>query len=259
MAEEPGEERQPSEPGSTQHPALVISLGPRMMWRSLSYEGPTNLSSYSSYGKDGGTPSFNLALGVAWFPGAHVSSRWYSDLGIEADLDYAIGLKSKQGERELNTTAYEFAGGAVYRIPLDTFEPRIRAGYVKHAFEVDVPSTTPLPRVNYSAVRVGAGCIINIVEAFALDVNLAALIVLDTGEIGTKTFGDQLTAFSWETSGGAIVRFKQRYGIRMGADFRRYLLDFGKSTNATWMLPKKATDDYLRATLSFVYMLPGAK
>jgi hypothetical protein len=106
-------------------------------------------------------------------------------------------------------------------------------------------------------VRVGGGCAINIVEAFALDVNLAALIVLDAGEIGTKVYGDQLSAFGWETGGGAIVRFKQRYGIRMGADYRRYLLDFGKSTNPTWVLPKKGTDEYLRATLSFVYSLPG--
>jgi hypothetical protein len=257
MSEEPEGESRATEPGSKRHPALVLSLGPRMMWRSLSYEGATTLSSYSSYGKDGGTPAFNLALSVAWFPGAHVRSDWLSDFGIEGDIDYSIGLKSKQGDRELGTTAYEFSAGALYRIPLDTFEPRFRVGYVKHTFDVDVPASTPLPAVSYSAVRLGAGCAINIVEAFGLDVNFGALIVLDAGEIGTKTYADKLSAFAWEAGGGMIVRFKQRYGIRMGADYRRYLLDFGKSTNPTWVLPKKGTDEYLRATLSFVYSLPG--
>jgi TolB-like protein len=258
MAEEPQDEK-PAKERSALHPALVVSVGPRLMWRSLVYEGPTTLSSYSSYGKDGGTPAFNLALSVLWFPGAHWRSDFLSNFGLEGDIDYSIGLKSKQGDRELGTTAYEFAVGALYRFPLDAFEPRVRVGYVTHTFDVDVPTGTPLPAVSYSAVRGGLGCVVNLVDAFGFDVNFGALIVLDAGEIGTATYAEKLSAFAWEAGGGATVRFKERYGIRMGADFRRYNLDFGGSTNATWVLPKKANDDYLRATLSFIYALPGAK
>jgi hypothetical protein len=245
--------------GSVTHPALVLSLGPRFMWRSLAYQGSTTLSSYSSYGSDGGTPAFNLAISAAWFPGAHRRSDWLSDFGLEGDIDYSIGLKSKQNGKELSTTAYEFAAGALYRIPLDMFEPRVRVGYVKHTFDVDVPTGTPLPAVSYSAVRLGAGAVVNLVEAFGFDLGFGYLIVLDAGEIGSATYASKLSSSAWEIGGGATVRFKQRFGIRMSADFRRYQLDFGDSTNAMWVLPKTATDDYLRATLSFLYLMPGKK
>lgn len=244
---------------SARHPALIASVGPRMMWRSLGYDGSHSLSSYSSYGKDGGSPAFNAALNVLWFPGAHYRSDWVSNLGLEGDLDYSIGLKSSQGGKELDTTAYEFSAGAVYRHPLESFEPRVRLNYLSHTFDADVPAGTQLPAVSYSAVRLGVGTLVNIVEAFNFDVSFGYLIVLDTGEIGTSKYGSDLSAGAWEIGGGATFRFKEVYGVRAGVDFRRYNLDFGDSENANVTLPKSATDDYMRATVSFVYFLPGVK
>ena len=244
---------------SAQHPALIASIGPRMMWRSLAYDGSTTLSSYSSYSSDGGSPAFNAALNVLWFPGAHYRSDWLSDLGLEGDLDYSIGLKSKQGGKELDTSAYEFSAGAIYRIPLDSFEPRFRLGYLSHKFDVDAPSGTPLPSVSYSAVRLGVGTLVNIVDVFNFDVSFGYLLVLDSGDIGSKAYASDLSTKAWEIGGGATYRIKEVYGVRAGVDFRRYNLDFGKSDNAALVLPKSATDDYLRATVSFVYFMPGVK
>jgi TolB-like protein len=240
---------------SVLHPALTAFIGPRIMWRTLSYEGDTNLNSYKS--NDEGSPSFNLALGAQYFPGAHTSAAWYSDLGLDVDLDYAIGLKSKQAGKELSTTAYEVGVGVIYRIPLGDFVPRVRVGYVKHVFDVDVPSTILLPSIDYSAIRLGLGTAINLVEWLSLDVSFAYLPILGTGELSEARYGDKVETKSWEAGAGVLVRFKEVYGVRAGLDFRRYKYDFGLSNNAAIQLPTTGTDSYLRMTVAFVYNLPG--
>src|SRR5690606_34065999 len=63
------------------HPALILSVGPRLLWRSLDYSGATDLNGYSSYDGGSGTgPGFTLALNAQWFPGAHVRRGWPSDI-----------------------------------------------------------------------------------------------------------------------------------------------------------------------------------
>jgi hypothetical protein len=100
---------------------------------------------------------------------------------------------------------------------------------------------------------------VRLVEMFQLDAAFGFLILVDTGPFGTKRYAEKLGGYGWEVGGGATVTFKERYGVRLGAEFRRYSLDTKKSENTKLILPKDATDDYLRATLSFVYTLPGVK
>jgi hypothetical protein len=231
-----------------------------MMWRDLSYGGDTTLNGYSSYASDDGSPAFNLALAMQLFPGAFKSSGWIANLGIELAGDIALGLKSKQGDKEYKTTAFDVAGGLVYRIPFEIFEPQFRASYVAQEFKIKGPrATLGVPGVVYQSVRLGAGVLVRLVEMFQLDAAFGFLILVDTGPIGTKRYAEKLGGYGWEVGGGATVTFKERYGVRLGAEFRRYSLDTNKSENTKTILPKDATDDYLRATLSFVYTLPGVK
>jgi hypothetical protein len=262
---EPEPEREP-EPASRSerlkgdeppHPALIVMAGPRLLWRSLSYEGDTTLNGYSSYeGKSGTGPGFTLALNAQWFPGAHVRRGWPSNIGLEADGDYSF-LKSTQGNKKLKTKAYELAGSLLYRLPLDSFEPRFRVGYVLHKFDVQAPISARLPGVTYQSIRLSAGTLIHIVRAFSLDVAGGYLIVVSAGELGKKRYADDLSVYGWEVSGGATYRIQDEYGIRLGAEFRRYAFDTGKSENENVVLPKSGHDDFLRLTLSFVYALEG--
>lgn len=258
--EEPEPEPEPSVPGdkSAAHPALVAALGGRMMWRELSYDSDTSLNRYSSYGRDDGSPGVSLALQLQLFPGAFSSNKWASNLGIEAGGDITLGLQSKQTNVEYKTTAYNVEGGLVYRLPFEIFEPQFRVGYLLQTFKVQNAEALGVPPVKYQALRIGAGVILRLVEMFHVDVAFGALPVLDAGPIGKKRYASKLGAFGWEVGGGVSVYVKQVYGIRAGAEFRRYQLDFNKS-ESKYDLPKKGTDDYLRATLSFVYVLPGVK
>jgi hypothetical protein len=237
----------------------VAALGGRMLWRELSYgDGDTSLNRYSSYGRDDGSPGVSLVLQLQLFPGAFVSSKWASNLGIEAGGDLTLGLKSKQTNVEYKTTAYNVEAGLVYRFPFEIFEPQVRVGYVLQAFKVNGPESLGVPPVKYQSVRIGAGVILRLVEMFHLDAAFAFLPVLSAGPIGNKRYAEKLGAYAWEVGGGASVYIKQVYGIRAGAEYRRYQLDFNKS-QSKYTLPKDGTDDYLRITLSFVYVLPGLK
>lgn len=255
--EEPAEA--PARATSAERPALIAWAGPRLMWRSLSYDDAfTQLSSYEN---SAGSPAVNAALGAQWFPGAHTRSDWVSGFGIEAEFEYALGLKSRQGDRELKTTAYEFSAGALYRLSLDSFEPRLRVGYVKHVFEAEVPLGVPMPGVSYSSVRIGLGTAIHLVEWLYLDVNVAYLHVLDAGEIASNTYDPNLSTRGLEFGGAVVTRFKEVYGLKLGVDFRRYAFDFsgGQAANNGPRLPSGAgSDHYLRMTLAFVFFLPGA-
>jgi hypothetical protein len=128
---------------------------------------------------------------------------------------------------------------------------------LKHVFDVDVPSTILLPSIDYSAIRLGLGTAINLVEWLSLDVSFAYLPILGTGELSEARYGDKVETKSWEAGAGVLVRFKEVYGVRAGLDFRRYKYDFGLSNNAAIQLPTTGTDSYLRMTVAFVYNLPG--
>jgi hypothetical protein len=240
-------------PGEQRRSALIAWAGPRLMWRNLSYEQDTTLNSYRVPASQ---PAFNLALGASWFPGAHTRGDWLADFGVEAEIDYSLGMKSRVNGKEYKTRAYELAAGALYRIPLDAFEPRFRVGYVRHKFDADLPAGTPLPGVTYSAIRVGVGTAIYLVEWLGLDVNLAYLHVLDAGEINERAYAGNLGAHAFEFGGALVTRFKESFGVRLGVDFRRYVLDFGNTTGPQ-ALPQEGADHYLRTTLAFEFVLPG--
>jgi hypothetical protein len=257
--EEPEQEAAPEEDEAaptgksyTRH-ALQVYVGPRLMWRVLNYEGVTTLSNYKN---EFGSPGVNAAVGAAWFPGAHKRTDWLSNIGLELDLDYTIGLSSKQGTEELSTTAYEFGAGAVGRVPLGSFELRVRAGYVSQKFEVE--KTNTLPPVSYGSVRAGLGVAMHVIEQLTIDASINYFIVLGAGDLQTDQYASEASVSALDAGVGLLARFKGPYGARLGFDFRRYYIDFGSSSNAALTLPEKATDDYRRFTLAFVYTMAGA-
>lgn len=258
--EDEGEEEEPSARRSDlkksgTHPALIASIGPRLTWRTLKYDGPTQFHSYKN---EGGSPAFSLPISLQYFPGAHSSADWYSNLGLDLDFDYALGLKSKMNDQTLKTTAYELGAGLIYRVPLTDFEPRFRLGYVRHVFDVDVPAQTLLPGVAYSAVRIGAGTAIKFVDWLSFDVAFAYLFVLDVGELKKPEFGEDVSAGGWEAGAAFALHLKEHYGLRLAMDYRRYKYDFAQTDNdMVKLLPNYGTDGYLRMTLQFVFKLPG--
>jgi hypothetical protein len=255
--EEPEEDEGPTGESAT-HPSIVAYVGPKFLWRSLSFEEGTGLSSYKN---EATSPGISAALGLAVFPMAFSRADWLSDLGLEIDFEYTLGLTSQEEQadgsiKELSTTHFELDANLAYRIMVSTFEIRPRLGYLKHTFEVE--GSALLPPVSYSGVRLGAGFYAHLAEAFTVDVSLGYDIVFDAGDLSSSV-ASELSASAFEAAGGVTYRFTESgmYGARFGVDFRRYFLDFGNSSNPAIALPKTGDDDYFRMLLAFVFTMPG--
>lgn len=240
---EDGADEEDANPGEVAaKPALIASAGGRMLHRSLGYED-TNLPSYSL------GAAFAVAASVQWYPMGHLRSDFLADIGLDLDAEYAIALESTTEDgQKLDTTAYELGAGLIYRIPLEMFEPRFRVGVLKHVFDVAAPDTTRLPSMDYTAIRVGAGTAVKIIEALSFDVALAYLFASDGGDLSSAAYFPDASVGGLEVQGGAQLNLDDSYGFRLGADFRRYFFDLGAAS---------ANDDYLRLTLAFVYRLAG--
>jgi TolB-like protein len=236
------------------HPALIAQVGLRTMWRHLSYDGGTTLATYEN---KGGSPAVMAALSAQWYPLAHLRGDFVSNLGLDVDFDYALGLKSTQGGRKVSTSAYETAFGAIVRIPLPGVELRARTGYVRQVFDADVEKSTQLPAVAYGMLRFGAGAALLLGDRVALDANLAYLLGLSTGDLESDAFAPGAKANAFEVGAGLSVAFKEVYGVRLAADYRSYGQDFGSANSLAVMLPSSGTDSYLRTTLAFIYRMPG--
>jgi len=246
-------EEPPSDP--SKHPALIASIGPRLLSRTLQFDDDPlgNLRSYET------KAAFEVAIAAQWYPGAHSRSDWLANIGLDVDADYAIGLKSKERGKSLATTAYELGGGLIVRIPLDMFEPRIRLGYVRHVFDVDTASTVFLPSMTYSSARLGLGTALKIVDALSLDVGLAYLFVLDAGDLTSKSYFPKADVRGYEAGAGAVVQIAGPLAVRGAVDWRRYAFDLkpdaSKIQPGGQKLADRATDDYLRFTISLVFSL----
>ena len=112
----------------------------------------------------------------------------------------------------------------LYRLPLDSFEPRFRIGYVRQVFDADVSATTPLPAVAYNSLRFGLGTSIFLVDWLTVDVNAAYLYVLDAGEIGSNKYAPNLSTNGFEVGLSLGTWIKDVFGIRVGVDFRQVRL-----------------------------------
>jgi hypothetical protein len=255
--EAPAEEEAPEEEAgptgeSFTHPTLVVYAGPRFLWRSLSYNEGTGLSSYKN---EAASPGISAALGLWLFPMAYKSAGMLSNLGLQADYEYTIGLSSQQGSQNLSTTAYELNINGVFRYPIGDFTPRARIGYLNHKFEVEKAAL--LPPVSYSGVRLNGGVVANLLESVSFDVDIGFIFGLGVGDLASAKYAKDASANALEASAGATYLTKSGIGARFGVDWRRYFVDFGGSSNAALVLPKSADDSYFRLLLAFVYTMPG--
>jgi hypothetical protein len=249
---EPEQARAPSS-----RPALTAWIGPRLMWRNLSYEDDVN-GNLRSYENVAGSPAFSLSLGARWFPGAHARDDFLADIGLEGSVDYTVGLQSKEDGKARSTVAYDLGAGLIYRLPLDMFEPRFSVGYQRHVFDVDTAKTTFLPAMTYSAVRIGLGTGIKIVDRFGLDVSFAYLYLLSSEELTVKDYFPKASGFGFDAGAGATLGLTDVFAIRVGVDLRRYSFDLNPPPGVPAVdakVAKSASDSYLRTGLWFLVSL----
>lgn len=243
--------------------------------RNLSYD---DLSATNS----GALRDYNLPLGLAfdlaatWYPGAHFTSGFAANLGIEVSYGQALGMESHDCRPALDlegnctapaavadfpTSSRWYSLGARLRIPVGTTEPYVQLGYGGRSFGTSaaagVEPEYAMPDVSYSFLRVGGGVRLS-VGPLVVEPRLAYLFLLGLGDF---------EAADWfpGASGGAIeamlrVGFPLSEALEMQASFnyQAYSLSMDGEPGNVDRAAGSASDRYLSGSLGLEYRFPAS-
>ena len=265
------------------HSPLRVLIGSRLMTRSFRY---TDALSDVAPGSGARVPVDypRLALPmpraeVRWYPGAHFTQGWASQLGIVAGYEIAVGQNFSYdtdgdgvAESPVSETHDFWYAGARGRIPIGNVAFGLQVDYGMHrsilSGDEDAAGLPIFPDVTYSQVEIGADFEWR-VEQLIVGLHGSYNILLGLGEIGQDVNPAPASTPWFPGSQGVAVDFGAYVGWRLsrvfdvlaGVDMRAYGLDFGTIPPGTvdptdTIVAGGATDRYLSAWLGLAIKLP---
>lgn len=167
-----------------------------------------------------------LVLDGQWYPGAHFTDGFASNLGLDLRGLMMFGISSKQrsGGQEFTTNHHALGVGVRLRIPLGDHEIHLVVGYGNLAYGLDAAggASPDVPDVSYGFLRLGAGGRLVVADPLSLSLAFAYLLPLAYGEIaeaqwfphaggggleGELLIGIALTDWLDVNAGGSFTRF----------------------------------------------------
>jgi hypothetical protein len=243
--------------------ALDASAGVRVVSRDLSWNRDVNnaLQPFSM----GNEAAFGFQL--AWYPGAHFTSGWASQLGIAASGEYVPDVSAQT----MNGAAYpasdsDYWGGLRGRMPLGPADGMLTLGYGQHAFLVRSGTNASradlaVPDVKYSYLRVGADGRLRLPANFSLLAGVAYRAVLDAGkgvyQAQSDAYFPRLSVVAIDASLAVGFRFLSMFEARLGADLRRYGLNMHPNPATDTIIVSGAVDQYVAYWLDVAVLLDG--
>jgi hypothetical protein len=248
------------EPASTAPagPALDITVGPRFVWRSLSWTGGT-LTPYSLPRR----PAFGAS--IAWYPAAHVMGGWASNLGVAGALEIMPGLTSLTADGiSYPTTATDFWLGVRGRMRLGSVEGALTLGGGQQAFVFHGEGTANryainmLPDVKYSYGRAAIDLRIAATSALSIFVGGGVRYVFSAGDddylLQTSPYYlPSSKILGLEGSAGVGFRVLPQLEARAGFDLRRYQISGG----ANMVGVSSGVDQFTSVWLGLAFLLDG--
>jgi hypothetical protein len=256
-AVEPEPEIEPEEPSGPRPKALELSAGVRLLTRHYVYRDV--LLAMSEHKLDP-TPAFRLE--ARWYPAAHVTSGFVSNLGLDLHAQMLYPVDATKGTATFKTTGFAFGIAARLRIPLGEHQLGVFVGYGGQSLALaDSKGVDPgVPSVSYGFLRLGADGRVALSHAVSLGVRAAYLLMTGFGEIG------QAAWFSHVGGGGLEAELSVRYALTeaiafdAGLGLTRYFLslapnpnDVGVKTNGH--IAGGLTDQYLHGMLGVTLRL----
>ncbi|HEX4405349.1 MAG TPA: hypothetical protein VH560_11010 [Polyangia bacterium] len=249
------EETATGEPAGT---ALDISVGPRFVWRSLSWSGGM-LTPYSMPHRPA------LGASIAWYPGAHVTTGWAANIGIAGALELMPGLTSVTNDGvSYPTTATDFWLGLRGRMRWSAVEGALTLGGGQQDFVFHGEGASNrlainmLPDVKYSYFRAAIDLRIAATSALSIFVGGGVRAVLSAGDedylLQTSPYYlPSSKILGLEASAGVGLRVLPQLEARAGFDLRRYQISGGANTVGV----SSGTDQFTSVWLGLAFLLDG--
>jgi hypothetical protein len=240
--------------------ALDIAVGPRFVWRSLSWGSGGMLTPYSLPRRPA------IGASIAWYPGAHVTSGWAANIGVAAALELMPGLTSQTDDgASYPTTATDFWVGARGRMRLGSIEGALTLGGGQQSFifhsqgAANRFTISALPDVKYSYGRAAIDLRIAATSAVSIFVGGGARYVFSAGDddylLQTSPYYlPSSSIFGLEASAGVGVRVLPQLEARAGFDLRRYQISAGANTVGV----SSGVDQFTSVWLGLAFLLDGA-
>jgi hypothetical protein len=252
-------EEEPETPTGPAATALELAVGPRFLWRSLTWSPPVmGLSPYSV----GHAPAIGAFL--AWYPAAHFRGGWVSNLGVAASVEYTPGLQSETADgTRYPTTASDYWGGARGRLVFGAAQAALTLGggqqsFIFHSGAMPRQTLGELPDVQYTYLRAGVDLHVTLPANVSLALGGGYRAVLSAGDSGyliqqSPTYFPHSKFTGFDVTAAAGFRFLPVLDARLGVDLRRYSMTAGTNPyNVTG-----ATDQYIAVWAQVALVLGG--
>ena len=240
-------------------PAVRASVGFGGFNRTFSWAGNPS----PSLGSANQPFSGDISVDAAWFPAAHFTSNFASNLGVFASGDFGLGMVSvirATGSRFANS-ATRLRFGALVRLPIGSRVSLVaHLGYSRHelttsATAVNDGSTRPnIPDVLFNGFRVGPGFRWRIGATVELDALGGFQVVAGKGELASARFFPEATALAVDAGGGISVELVEHVRLRAGVEWQRYFVTLNAAESSLFFATT-AADQYITAAASLQWVM----
>jgi hypothetical protein len=253
-------EEEPEAPTGSAGTALELAVGPRFIWRDLTWSPQVPaLRGYTV----GHAPSIGALL--AWYPAAHFRGGWPSNIGVAASVEYTPGLVSETSDgSRYPTSESDYWAGARGRLIFGVAEASLTLGggqqsFIFHSNGAGTPRSnlSDLPDVQYTYARAGVDLRIALPANVSLRLGGGYRYVVSAGDtnylIQAPSYFPNSKFTAFDVMAGAGWRFLPVLEARAGIDLRRYAMNAGTNTYNVIA----ATDQYFAVWAQVALVLDG--
>lgn len=233
---------------------LDAEVGMHAFTRSFSYNQPLQ-GALASYRLSSGPA---IAGGVEWYAGKLAGDGFARNIGVavQAESAFGIGSEAADGSR-VGTSAYAFDLGPRVRIPVSGHKLSVGAGYGQRVFgvaETDDPVLSLVPDVAYKFLSLRAGGRYNLSDALSVNLNLAYLNLMGTGELSSERFFPRLSGAGVEANAYVGYEVAPKWEVRVGVDLTRFFFAL-KPEPGDANVAGGAVDQFFAGTARIAYRL----
>jgi hypothetical protein len=279
---QPKTERVAADAGATKSdkgplPAFDFSIGARIFSRAFNYGAYPPVSSLPPDSSGGYTYTYAytytfspppitgaVSAAVQWYPGAHFTSGFASNIGLSGSLQYAlVGNSSSFSYATVTTetvggTAYTMARpiystkktcasyvyeiGPTVRVPFSGNEVAFGVAYGAQASKLNLnvvfvqyyrpSSPPPVPDVEYRYLHPRASVRVGLSGRLAFTGGVGYLAVLSAGQIKDDGYFPRASVKGMDIDAGLSIAIAPYVQVRPSVDYRRFFYTFPAGTGA---------------------------